>query len=282
MSQLRSRGMDGAGVLRRAWWRTGRKLRSAWQCRDLDARDVLIASYPRSGNLWLRTMLYEAIVGEATFERVMAALPYVGDHAPAPRLLNGGRLLKTHELHLPGCRRAIHLVRDPRDVVISYYSFLQRNRRVVVDQSDPAGSVFDRFVDAFINGRLAPHGTWQENARSWSAAAAAGRCDVLLVRYEDLRAEPAAGLRRILEWLGVDAADGAVERAVAGADIERMRALTRNLDAGWDRRTGNQPGRFTFVNSGRAGGWRSILTGAQAARFGAFAGSLAEFDYEPD
>src|ERR1017187_3695816 len=90
--------------------------------RDITAEDVFVASYPRSGSTWLRFVLAEALTGQpSTFPSVNRAIPQVGYHAQALRLPAGGRFIKTHESYRRECRRAVCLVRDPRDTLLSEY-----------------------------------------------------------------------------------------------------------------------------------------------------------------
>jgi hypothetical protein len=173
-------------------------------------------------------------------------------------------------------------VRDPRDVCLSYFTFLQRVERLVIRPGDDVAASFDRFVDAFLAGRLDAHGTWQSHLLSWLGAAQEGRAAVLRVRFEDLRADPAGQVERIAEWLGISLASGAAAGVAARCSIERMReaeayaaAHTPEALPAVALRTG-----LPNVSSGRVGGWRSRLTRDQAARFGAVAGGLALMGYD--
>src|SRR5919199_2355406 len=107
---------------------TDRRLRvpvAMWKSRGLRDSDVLLASYPRSGSTWLRFMLYEVFTGrQSEFGRVLEVIPYLGNQAGAPPTLpEGGRVIKTHESRSFGPARALYVVRDPRSVALSQYSY---------------------------------------------------------------------------------------------------------------------------------------------------------------
>lgn len=85
-------GPDSADLVRRAYRRSPvwRLLGVIWTHRGPGPTDVMLASYPRSGNLWLRFMLIELFRGDVSFERVVSSAPYVGSHrAPPPFLPHG-------------------------------------------------------------------------------------------------------------------------------------------------------------------------------------------------
>src|ERR1039458_1944252 len=91
----------------------------------LDSADVLLASYPRSGQNWTRFLLYELLTRTpADFDTLEYVIPKIGAHGQAPALLPGcGRLIQTHEPWRKEYKRAIYLVRDVRDVLLSDYAW---------------------------------------------------------------------------------------------------------------------------------------------------------------
>jgi hypothetical protein len=273
--------IEGASLARRAYWRTLRPIRQAWEHRDLSAADVAIASFPRSGNLWVRVLLLQALTGTTpSFADVVRLVPPVGGHHSSPGVLpGGGRLIKTHERHRASYRRAIYIHRDPRDISLSYFKHLQRRGSLVVPpgQEDVG---FDRFLDGFLAGRHEPHGTWERHVESWLNAAEARRSDVVVIRYETMRDDPEAQFARIVHWLGLDMDGAAVADVVAAARIERMRDMTSDFDATVARRQGHDPGQFSLVNSGRVGSWRALLSDEQQGRFRAVNAALARAGYD--
>lgn len=251
--------------------------------RGLRPEDVFLASYPRSGNAWLRFLLLAMYDRPLGFGTLKTDMPYMGQHADAPRLLpTGGRIIKTHEPYLPAYRRAIHLVRDPRDVVLSYFRFMQRIEKIVVASGDDVALTFDRFVDAFLAGRVDAHGTWQSHLDSWLAAAGSGACEVLRIRYEDLRAEPVQGVRFIANWLGLDVSPERAAEIVELCSIEHMRDAEREALRDTPRalppaarRTG-----ISVIGQGSVGSWRDALSSDQQRRFNSFAEGIAAMGYE--
>ena len=105
--------------------RTALRLPKAWwQHRGLNDQDVLFASFERSGNTWLRFVLMEILTKDnAGFLNVNQILPEMGTHRESkPVLPNGGRFIKTHEQYRSEYKRAIYLMRDLRDVMLSNWA----------------------------------------------------------------------------------------------------------------------------------------------------------------
>jgi hypothetical protein len=278
-----ARGSDGGGLVRRAYRRSPiRYLRKrVWDHRGIRPNDVFLTAYPRSGSVWMRFLLTDALVGDADFPLVHATVPYVGRHHDVPEVVpGGGRVIKTHEPYMSRYRRAIHLVRDPRDVVISYFHFLQRIEKIVVDPTDDVEASFDHHVDAFLAGRVDGFGTWQYNLDTWLEAPERG-ADVIRVRYEDLKADPATEIRRLTDWLGCDLTDADIARVIENCSVERMQASESEARAN-DPRFFNRHAMRTglpVVREGRAGGWRTNLTADQQRRFSVFASGLSALGY---
>jgi hypothetical protein len=216
----------------------------------VSVRDVFLASYPRSGSTWLRFMLLEVLTGySSSFTNVNQLLPAVGEHNGAvPLLPQAGRLIKTHEAYRKEYKKAVYLVRDARDVVLSEYAFERALGRF--DQG------FDHFLRSFLSGRVNGYGSWQYHVHSWLDAHSAGEVDLLLVRFEELRRNPEETLGNIFQFVGVEVGRDSIRRAVLNNSLEQMKQKedsSPQMPKGSDR----------FVRSGAVGGWVERLTAAQ-------------------
>lgn len=243
-----------------------------------------MASYPRSGSSWLRFLILETLLGDSNFEELRFAVPELGYQHLAPAILpDRGRVIKSHELPRSEYRRAIHLVRDPRDVAVSYFRFMQRLGKIVLRPGDDVDASFDRFIDAFIAGRVDAHGTWQQHLKAWMRVKDEARAEVLRVRYEDIHADTVGKVLEIARFLGQQRSRDEAERIAERCTIERMRlAEQRAIEKGDTpfAQLGRTSG-IGVINTGRVEGWRERLTGAQVARFSAFAEGLALMGYPP-
>lgn len=223
----------------------------------LRPEDVFIASYPRSGNTWLRFLLFELLSGQqATFETISRSdspVPEIHNYSKTPPLLPGnGRLIKTHELYRREYRKAIYLVRDARDVVMSEYNYV---RWLDVYDKD-----FDDFVGRFLTGRANGYGTWNEHVHSWLEAEIARDGRLLVIRYEDMRRDSEATLAHICNFLGLKRDIQTIREAIRHNDIAIMRQKEESA-----RQTALRYSRkdVNFVHQGKIEGWRQVLTESQ-------------------
>jgi hypothetical protein len=239
--------------------------------RGIQERDVFVASYPRSGSTWLRFLLFEALANtEAGFDNVNRVIPDVGMHASAPPILpNQGRIIKTHEAYRPEYKRAIYVVRDPRDVALSEYAYEDALGRVSGD--------FDHYLTDFLRGTATAYGSWLEHSRGWMDSPLAARGGLLVVRYHDLRKDTYAQLENILNFLGVSLDRQRISDAIRNNDFQRMR-VKEDRSPQLGKSTDDQR---RFVRKGAVGGWRDQLTPEQLERIEAETGEmLARLGYE--
>jgi hypothetical protein len=219
--------------------------------KKLRREDVFIASYPRSGSTWMRFLLYELLACEpAEFISVQENVPGVEDQKKAKPLVNGsGRLLQTHEFYRNEYHRAIYLVRDVRDVVISEFYFWQR-KGVIKDN-------FDSYFHNFLYGRVNPFGQWGPHIISWLDSQEKKSGEVFVLRFEDLRKDPEGVLRDILRFLNVPRDPETIRQAIANNTLDRMREKENQAPKTIFRANRMD---IRFIRKGSIGGWQEMLS----------------------
>jgi hypothetical protein len=234
--------------------------------------DTFIVSYPRSGNTWTRFLIANLIrpTEDITFANIERIIPDA--EAQSSRFLlrtPRPRIVKTHEYFDHRYKKIVYIVRDPRDVVISYYNF-QRKYRQIEDAYPLA-----HYVRDFVNGRLisADWGTWGENVGSWLARAA--RPGFLLVRYEDLLLNPLQELGRLAGFLNVASNAELLNATLEKSSAQRMREMERAQSADWVTTKGRRQD-IPFVGTASAGSWKTLLQRESVAEIESKWGSIME------
>ena len=153
---------------------------------------------------------------------------------------------------------AIYLVRNPLDVAVSWAFHVGRTNssglaEIVTRMNDPRTAVAGG-CSPQLRQRLLD---WSGHVESWRAAP----FSVLLVRYEDLLADAAGQLARMVRFAGLD---GAADRHRLRRTVEAT-AFPRLQEQ--ETRHGfreSDPRCRRFFRTGRSGDWRRHLNAAQA------------------
>ncbi|MFQ5527967.1 MAG: glycosyltransferase [Thermoanaerobaculia bacterium] len=186
-----------------------------------------LASYPRSGNTFLRVILAQVYGFETTSvyeenwsSRIRELLGPVRDFE-LEKLRDDDELffVKTHEMPADDDFPAIHLVRDGRDVLVSYANYILTKdpelQRESVDR-DPA-SVTQVMRD--LVAYEASFGGWGPNVEAWFDR----KPSTALVRFEDLIRDPVSATAGALESLGLDpTGDRGAEPLPSFEDLHRI------------------------------------------------------------
>jgi hypothetical protein len=193
-------------------------------------------------------LLYELLTGQTTsFAAVNNAIPGIGRHHSAPRLIDNSRLIQTHEPYSREYGRAIYLVRDVKDVVISEFHF-QKLWQLY-------NGTFQDFVDDFLAGQVNRYGTWDNHTNSWLDAKDSAPDHILMIRFEELRHETHSTLASILDFLGTSASDTQIEHAIANNTTSKMREKESTIKF--------PAADQNFVREGKVGSWQETLSDEQ-------------------
>jgi len=218
--------------------------------------DTFIVSYPRSGNTWARFLIANLVHPNATvtFANIEKLIPDTSSQSNrALKRTPRPRIIKTHQYFDPRYRKVIYILRDPRDVALSYHQFQRKYRQI--EDSYP----LERYVEDFVAGSLISWdwGTWGENVASWISTR--GRnANFLLVRYEDMIENTARELVRIAGFLGLEATPERLKEVICRSSVDRMRTLEQTESQQWIA-TKNRRKDIPFVGAATAGKWKMHL-----------------------
>lgn len=215
-----------------------------------------VVSYPKCGRTWLRVMLLEYLdsldmprgefldAGKIQLPegRVLRFDHHKAGWVPAPKATPPN----VPDLENYQNRMVIFLVRDPRDVLVSSYYHLRFRENIY--QDDLATFIRDPLVGAEKVARFMQ--IWLQAGERLS--------QFLLMRYEDLHADGAQELRRLLAFLELPVEEEKVLAAVENASFKRMkkREQSGDLKEPWMRSGSPGSEHAMKVRKGKVGSFR--------------------------
>lgn len=236
--------------------------------------DIIIVSCYKSGTTLTQQIVNLLLHGTRDFRAMNAISPWVDSalHYPGPaavEALPSPRFLKSHlpfgVLPYRPEWKYIYTGRDGRDVCLSLFDHCKElEKHFKVDREgrplDHGPAEFSAFYDDWLDAGRPRWSFWTHVDSWWKARHLP---NVLLLRFSELTAAKSATARRIAEFLGVpwsDTLDGLVGEHSSLDRMQQMELAGQFGGAGVKERA-------TFINKGRNGRWRALLTDAQSQRY---------------
>lgn len=248
---------------------------------------VWLASYPKSGNTWLRVFIanylansttpvsinqvHELGTGDALIEhyRAVAGLGLnVADVASTMRLRskvlqgivsNGAdvNLVKTHNIRTVAwdvelippqyTRSAIYVMRSPLDMVLSYARHYDLSHEKAAEAICHPSNGLA--ADRRGVGQLLC--SWGEHVACWTQSAP---YPLLVLRYEDLLSQPEHEFARVIEHFGMQVDTERLKRSIQHSSFDQLQQQEKKQGF-IERREGD----YAFFGSGQSGVWRDEL-----------------------
>lgn len=213
--------------------------------------DIVIAGFPKSGNTWMQSILSGLQCG---VDASVASDTIIQDLVPDLHVNRVGRrhsgmmFFKSHHMPRADFRKVIHLVRDGRDVLVSYYHF----RRALGYKGSMRELMFED---------NALYRDWRTHAKQWIENPY--DAEYMLLRYEDLLANPEHEFSRICQFAGLT------------VDTDRMKDVVRwsnfkSLRQKEDRIGGDNPDwpkEHNFFRRGKRGSYLDEMDGETLDEF---------------
>jgi hypothetical protein len=246
-----------------------------------------LASYPKSGNTWVRLFLANYIMDKPDPLPINQLHKFgTGDtiaamyHAAAGRTVNVSdlaltmrlrdlvlrgiinnkadiNLVKTHNRRTVayGCdlipdkytRSAIYIVRNPLDMVLSYARHYGIRNEVAAEQICHPDNANAPTSSTVVEFL----GSWSDHVVSWTSKSS---YPVLVLRYEDLLSQPETEFTKVVEHFGMTVEPDRLRRAIQHASFDQLQKQEQQhgfIEAS-DKST-------AFFGKGQAGQWRSEL-----------------------
>lgn len=248
---------------------------------------VWLASYPKSGNTWLRVFIanylanstapvsinqvHQLGTGDALIEhyRAVAGMGFnVADVASTmqlrskvlQRIVSNGadvNLVKTHNIRTVAwdvelippeyTRSAFYVMRNPLDMVLSYARHYGLSHEKAAEAICHPANGLA--ADKRGVGQLLC--SWGEHVACWTHSAS---YPMLVLRYEDLLLKPEQEFTRVIEHLGLQVDSERLRRSIKHSSFDQLQQQEKQQGF-IERRDGD----YTFFGRGKSGVWRDEL-----------------------
>jgi sulfotransferase family protein len=240
--------------------------------------DLFLVSYFRSGSTWSRFLVGNLLNPDepVTFANIERRVPPI--YLWPDRVLRTlPRIIKSHESFDPRYPRVLYIVRDPRDVAVSFYYYVLKMRVI------PDGYPIDDFIPRFLKADIVPYadriGCWEDHVLSWIRLRK-GKGGFCISRYEDLQSSPATELAKWAPLLGISPKPDAIEQAISLSTASKMRSLEEKQSKKWGV-TKKSRQDIRFVRDAKVGGWQQKLSEKSIAAIeAAWGATMEELGYE--
>ncbi len=207
--------------------------------------DVFVVGYPKSGNTWMQNLLsciHFGCDGQRTPHSVAQHLVPDVHAQPYHVRFATPMIFKSHHLPRPDYRRVIYLLRDGRDVMVSYRYYLECMHAATIRSYAELK-------------RLSSFGTWHDHVASWLQNPFGA--EVLVVKYESLVQDCVSQLRSICDFVGISADERFLQAAAESCSFANLHAKesVSGMCGDWPR---NKP----FFRRGVVGSHRDELEAA--------------------
>jgi len=203
----------------------------------------------------LRFVLFEIINDTpSSFEEVNSKIPTVGKHFNKDLRTKHGRFIKTHEPYRNTYKKAIYLVRDVRDIIISEFNYNKKIRAINKE------FLFDDFFELFINSSVNRYGNYYNHVNTWLQASKNKEANILFIRFEDLKSEPLKEFKKINSFLNIDQTDAFLTKKIENNTLNKMKEKETKTT---DKKMLKTDRSIPFVRNGKTGGWEDLYSDEQ-------------------
>lgn len=272
---------------------------------------IWLASYPKSGNTWMRGFLHNLFRNEpepvdinklSDFCLGESAAQWYARHADRPlaelsdeeiarmrpivhrdftTVFPDSVFVKTHNYLGEWCGVPLHTM----EVTAGGIYVLRNPLDVAISVSHHFGETIDEAIEHLGNDKtmmggvethvLEIHRSWSTHVRSWTEHPSP---QLFVVRYEDLLQKPRKYFKQVANFLGLKPSSERLERAIRNSSFKALKEIEQKK--GFKERSKKAE---SFFREGRAEQWREVLTPDQVRRVIAdHHEQMARFGYIPE
>ena len=201
-----------------------------------DHNIILLASFPKSGNTWVRFILSNVFneldpsFDEIDFFNVHNIVPKLGGEI-SPYFEKFPQIYTTHDKHSSEYSSAVLIIRNPWDTLYSYYHYLKGERKLNITLKEVV------YHPSFgINAIVEHTNSYFDNCKS-----------LLAITYENLNERVYEEVDKLCAFLSLNVSKKVLQSAIQRSSFESM----RDIETRKGRKFGNSE--FVFTRSGVCG-----------------------------
>ncbi len=255
-------------------------------------KNIFLASYPKSGNTWLRSIIvnfynsgkdfrltdlksipllsikkhFDDFDNKIYYDNNKLDYDWLSQNIIKCQILlnkkiNYLNIFKTHSVRHKNFTNEtvnagfIYIVRDPRDVVVSLKNFSGKKIDEIINEL-----LFSKSLMISTNGAQELLSTWELHIKSWLNYSNVPR---LIIRYEDLKKNPIDIILNIKNFLNkihslnIYFSENDINRIIENTNFNTLKKLEKNN--GFDEASKHS----IFFRSGETHQWKDILSSEQ-------------------
>ena len=255
-------------------------------------KNIFLASYPKSGNTWMRSIIGNLYNFDKEFDlKILKSIPLLSikqnfdkfenkiysdnnvlhfdwvsqNIIECQKILNNKsnhlNIFKTHSVrHKKFTNETvnagfIYIIRDPRDVVVSFKNFSGKSIDKIIDEL-----LFEKTNIINTNGAQELLSTWELNVLSWLNYTTVPR---LIIRYEDLKLNIKEIVIKVIDFLNnthriklnLTATD--IDQIIENSNFNNLKKIEDKY--GFDESSKHS----SFFRTGTSNQWKDILSKTQ-------------------
>ena len=255
-------------------------------------KNIFLASYPKSGNTWMRSIIGNLYNFDKEFDlKILKSIPLLSikqnfdkfenkiysdnnvlhfdwvsqNIIECQKILNNKsnhlNIFKTHSVrHKKFTNETvnagfIYIIRDPRDVVVSFKNFSGKSIDKIIDEL-----LFEKTNIINTNGAQELLSTWELNVLSWLNYTTVPR---LIIRYEDLKLNIKEIVIKVIDFLNnthrikLNLTDADIDQIIENSNFNNLKKIEDKY--GFDESSKHS----SFFRTGTSNQWKDILSKTQ-------------------
>ena len=255
-------------------------------------KNIFLASYPKSGNTWMRSIIGNLYNFDKEFDlKILKSIPLLSikqnfdkfenkiysdnnvlhfdwvsqNIIECQKILNNKsnhlNIFKTHSVRHKKLTNEtvnagfIYIIRDPRDVVVSFKNFSGKSIDKIIDEL-----LFEKTNIINTNGAQELLSTWELNVLSWLNYTTVPR---LIIRYEDLKLNIKEIVIKVIDFLNnthrikLNLTDADIDQLIENSNFNNLKKIEDKY--GFDESSKHS----SFFRTGTSNQWKDILSKTQ-------------------